>query len=78
MVCLLFFSTAKEQCPQLANPLNGQVDESLSEGQIQQGSIATYTCNIGFVPDVQRFRECLSDFTWSGSPVQCEPGNLRL
>ena len=71
------FPTPKEQCPRLFSPLNGQIDviESLSGGQIQQGSIATYTCDAEFVPNVRRFRECLNDFTWSGSPTQCISGN---
>ena len=71
---LLYSDTKREQCPQLADPMNGLVDILLSEGSILPGSVATYSCDVGFSPVGGRFRVCANNLTWSGETSTCMPG----
>ena len=48
-------------------PENGQV----SVGEITLGSVATYTCNDGFVLTGTSTRTCQADGTWSDDNPTC-------
>ena len=55
-------------CGSLLNPVSGAV--SLSSGTTF-GSIATYTCNEGFMLNVSTPRTCGSDGRWSPAAPGC-------
>ena len=53
-------------CTKLSDPVNGNVDISAI------GSVATYSCNDGYVLSGSDTRTCESNGEWSGSPPTCE------
>ena len=58
---------AEQACPLLTDPENGKVEVS---GQTR-GSIATYSCNVGFELFGHETVECTHDFLWSSDPPIC-------
>ena len=68
LLCILIIVyTAAFQCPELFDIPNGEV-EFLSR---TPGSIATYTCDFGFVLQGDEQRVCMENETWSGEPPTC-------
>lgn len=63
------YFTVQSECNQLSAPHNGSV--KLSSG-IQCGSIADYTCNVGFELKGNGLRVCQVDETWNGTQPVCE------
>ena len=61
-----------ENCERLPDPENGVVDTS--EGR-EVGSLATYTCNIGFQLFGDASRVCGDDGMWNGSEPECRGKN---
>ena len=59
-------------CGGLPNPVNGQA--RLTEALL--GSVATYTCNSGYVVVGNDTRECLPDGSWSEEEPKCVLTNL--
>ena len=58
------------ECDILKNPINGHV----TVGKRTVGSIAQYSCRVGFVLlDGEDRRVCLSDGQWSGKEPFCDP-----
>ena len=55
------------ECPQLQDPANGAV----SQPNNVTGTIATYTCDPGFVLVGSETQMCMTDGTWSGQPPTC-------
>ena len=49
------------------SPENGQV----SVGEVTFGSVATYSCDDGFILNGIATRTCTSDGTWSGDNPSC-------
>ena len=54
-------------CGNLMNVTNGEVDFSTTYG----GSVATYSCNEGYVLCGSENRTCQPNGSWSGSPPEC-------
>ena len=54
-------------CGDLMEPANGEVDFTTTYG----GSVATYSCNEGYVLCGSENRTCQSSGSWSGSPPEC-------
>ena len=52
------------ECVELSNPENGSVTVN------SDGTLAVYTCAIGFLLEGSRERECV-DGIWTGIDVQC-------
>ena len=66
---VMFPSTAVEDCGCLLNITNGQVD--LNPNTLQ-GSVATYTCNVGHELSGDATRTCQSlTGAWSGTEPTC-------
>lgn len=59
---------ADSECNDLPNPDNGIV----SYDSRLEGSIAQYSCNVGFVLEGQSTRLCQGNGTWSGEEPTCE------
>ena len=53
---------------------NGNV--SVDIGQLVEGAIASYTCNIGYTLSSNRRRLCQSNGQWNGTDATCE-GNKQ-
>ena len=49
-------------CPELMDPDNGSVQLS----DMVFGSIATYTCETGYILNGSMSRDCMADGQWSG------------
>ena len=64
-VCILSSTVV---CPPLFSPANGQVFFSSTV----EGSVATYSCDSGFVINGEVTRTCGEDGTWSGEAPTCE------
>ena len=60
------------QCPLLSDPDNGQVT---LESTVFL-SVATYSCNEGFILNGDETRTCQSDEQWSGNDPTCERKNI--
>ena len=58
-------------CDSLTSPGNGTVTHP---GQPIYMSIATYSCNTGYVVEGQATRTCQANGTWSGSAPTCRVG----
>lgn len=56
------------ECNVLKNPINGHV----TVGKRIVGSIALYSCAVGFVLDGEDRRVCQSDGQWSGEEPFCD------
>ena len=56
------------ECDLLPHPPNGQVIVTGTE----EGGVAVYICDEGFVLEGTPIRECGSDGTWSGEEPTCE------
>ena len=54
-------------CGDLMNVANGEVDFTTT----YDGSVATYSCNEGYVLCGSENRTCLLNGSWSGSPPEC-------
>ena len=65
-VCAPKFSV---DCGPLNNPNNGQVNVS---PETTIGSIATYTCDIGYTLSGSQSRTCGVDGNWTSSEPFCE------
>ena len=64
----IFSYTVAVDCGNLANPANGRVDLTGTTF----GSIATYTCNSGFIlANGNRIRQCGANEQWSGTAPNC-------
>ena len=64
----IFSYTVAVDCGNLANPTNGRVDLTGTTF----GSIATYTCNSGFIlANGNRIRQCGANEQWSGTAPNC-------
>ena len=63
-------------CPSLAPPANGTLTftPGAHNSNIGLGSVATYSCNLGYVLVGQSTRECLTanGGAWSGNQPTCE------
>ena len=56
-------------CDELSNPENGDVNVTRAQ---TEGSIAAYTCNMGYQLSVEdQTRTCMSNGTWSGEEPTC-------
>ena len=62
-------------CAELADPANGNVE--LSAGT-DIGSVATYTCNDGYILGGSSTRTCEEGGLWSGEAPTCEGNNQFL
>ena len=62
------YNNAGFSCGRLDSPENGRV--SLSG--VSPGSVATYTCNVGFDLVGVTTRVCLSSGQWSGDAPVCQ------
>ena len=70
MLCPSPFHSPVITCPTdgvISAPENGDV----SVGEITLGSVATYTCNDGYVFNGDSTRTCQADGTWSGDKPIC-------
>ena len=56
-----------ELCEELAAPMNGSVNVQGRE----IGSVATYSCDNGFIIDCDLQRTCQADLRWSGEAPTC-------
>ena len=64
---LLLLSFAADVCPELQPPVNGKLD--LPSRTF--GSLATYSCDAGFVLFGNSVRGCLAGGIWSGEDPVC-------
>lgn len=65
---------SRTRCQILSNPKNGRVEH----GGTDIDSVATYSCQSGYVLDGLSQRRCASDGTWSGTDPTCKPIYLSL
>ena len=65
---LLIFSSAVF-CPLLPVPLNGTIDPTSNT----IGSIASYSCDVGYELVGNMMRVCQSNGMWDGEDPQCRP-----
>ena len=54
-------------CPALPDPLNGMVNDD----DLSFDSIATYSCDVGFMIEGNSTQTCGTDGNWTGSPPLC-------
>ena len=55
-------------CCSLPNPVNGQVE--FNDARV--GSVANYSCNVGYTLNGTSTRTCEADGEWSGDPPTCD------
>ena len=72
LLCTYMYTVV--DCGDLDDPMNGRVslDETVFE------SIATYTCDPGFVLVGNMERICQADGTWSGTEPTCEGQSSKM
>ena len=58
---------AEQTCGLLTDPENGKVEVS----GLTLGSIATYSCNVGFELDGRETRECTEGYRWIVEAPTC-------
>ena len=75
-VHIIMILTSLVRCPNLPNPLNGQVNQQGNE----PGDRATYTCNSGYEldDDDESTRICQNNGQWSGEAPTCERRGIIL
>jgi hypothetical protein len=59
----------------LPDPSNGRVDTS---GETSMGSIATYSCDVGYLLVGEESRTCGSNGTWNGSQPECRGECIKV
>ena len=64
----LCFSIQDTDCPDLYDPLNGQVTVS----GFTLDAVANYSCDEGYILNGDAQRICLGNRTWSGTEPTCE------
>ena len=63
-----FVLSAAKECPPLSAPANG----TLNLTGTTFGSLAEYSCDLGFVLAGTEVRMCQASGAWSGAPARCE------
>ena len=74
-----FFNTVKPPtiiiatCPDLTALTNGMIGYDIGiTGPRPMGTMATYTCNTGYIVNRDSVRVCQNDRTWNGSTPTCQ------
>ena len=61
-------------CPELSAPDNG----GLTVSSRTAGSVATYSCNVGYTLDGSAIRTCGTSGSWSGGNPVCILGEVKM
>ena len=68
--------TNTETCPPLSNPADGFVSFSLTSlavsGHYLPGTVASFSCGVGFAIVGDNTSVCQSDTTWTNSQPDCQ------
>jgi len=69
-----------DHCPQLDNPVNGEISCKLQNGRIPLSEdTCSFTCDTGYeLTGSSDTRTCQSDTSWSGSDAICSKGKQLL